>query len=107
MNKLSKKLMCVPIRNGVEIWMEEDESKALQNMLVNITGHKFIRFGDRILNTADVVGIYTAQDIEEVTRRKKGEWQCNYQVWHKKNEKCECGRQQAYTNSGLGFYTTD
>lgn len=88
--ELSKSLVCVSMRNGVEIWVENERAETLQNVLGGITQHKFIRFGDQTFNTADIVGVFQASTMEAATRRKNGQTQCKEGVWHDKGEKCEC-----------------
>lgn len=87
--EISKNLMCVQIRNGIELWVEAEKAQEFQKDLVG--GLKgFCQFDGQIINTADVVGIFNAQTIESFTRRKNGEWFCKSQAWHGRGEKCEC-----------------
>ncbi len=89
-NGLSKPLTCVSMRNGVEIWVENERAETLQTVLGGITQHKFIRFGDQTFNTADIVGVFQASTMEAATRRKNGQTQCKEGAWHDRNEKCDC-----------------
>lgn len=111
MNELSKQLMCVSMRNGVEIWIESERTQKLINSLETVTGSKFIKFENQIINTADIVGIFTAGTMEDMTRRKNGQWKCqNGSIWHDRGEKCICTplsekvlaerRIEAYTRCG-------
>jgi len=90
--ELSKPQKCLIQRNGVEIWLDNEKANKLQIILNNITEHKFVEFEGRTINTADCTGVYLSKDMEELTHRKNGQWQCNYGTWHNKNERCECGR---------------
>jgi len=38
----------------------------------------------------DVVGVFNAQDLDELKRRKQGQWKCKYQNWHLRDEICDC-----------------
>lgn len=78
------------MRSGVEIWIENERAQTLQEALMAITQHKFIRFGDQTFNTADIVGVFQATTMEAATRRKNGQTQCKEGVWHDKGEKCDC-----------------
>jgi hypothetical protein len=89
-NTLTKKLMCVQMRSGVEIWVENDRAVLLQDILEKITMSKFVRFQDETFNTADVVGVFSAETMAEVTRRKNGAWKCQNGTWHDRDEKCAC-----------------
>lgn len=90
MNELSKQLMCVQIRSGMQIWVEHDRAKNLINKLKNEDG-RFIEFDGQIFNRADIVGVFSPNTMSEHTRRKNGEWQCDKATWHKRGETCECG----------------
>lgn len=87
---LSKKLYCIQMRSGVEIWIEGESLERLNATLDNLRGSTFISFEGRRFNTADLVGVFTAQDMENATRRKNGQWQCVVGNWHGKTDKCNC-----------------
>ena len=82
--EITKKQKCLIQRNGIEIWLDEDKANALQQILDNITEHKFIRFNGRSINTADCTGVYLPEDIEDLKWRKNGYWKCNNSIWHPK-----------------------
>jgi len=97
MTQLSKALMCVQMRSGVEMWLEADKAEKLQEVLQGITGSKFIRHEGQTINTADIVGVFTAQTMADHTRRKNGQWKCAKGAWHDKRQDCECRRSQEHT----------
>lgn len=85
---LAKKQMCIQTRSGIELWInEEDSQKAFAAL--NGTG-RFVILEGRMLNAADVVGIFKPEDMDSATRRKNGQWKCNGGQWHDKGEKCMC-----------------
>ena len=88
-NELSKSLFCVYMRNGVEIWMEQERVEKLQGLIEGMTGTKFVNFDSETINTADIVGIFSAQTMDENTRRKNGQWKCGFNYWHDRGGKCE------------------
>lgn len=88
--ELSKNLMCIIMRNGIEIWVEREKSEKIQQVLSQTRESKFVQFEGQMINTADIVGIFNATTVEELTRRKNGQWQCNFHEWHEKNKKCDC-----------------
>ena len=90
MNELTKKLMCVSMRNGVEIWIENEKTVGIKKALSVITQHRFLSVDDQILNTADIVGVFSSETMGDVTRRKNGHWKCNMQKWHEKGSNCSC-----------------
>ena len=91
--EIAQNLVCVQMRAGMQIWIEANRAQTLQSILENLSEHKFIRFDEQTINTADIVGVFTAQTMDMHTRRKNGEWQCNYGEWHERFEKCSCNVQ--------------
>ena len=90
MNEVSKNLVCVSVRNGVQIWIEKERAENLIVTIGTLKESKFVNFESAVINTADIVGIFTPQQMEEVTRRKNGEWMCHRKVWHERFKKCGC-----------------
>ena len=80
------------MRNGIELWVEKARVEEFQNLLARTTNNRFVSFGEETINTADVVGIFDAKRMEELTRRRNGQWQCKYGEWHEKKETCDCWR---------------
>lgn len=103
-NEVSKNLVCIVIRNGIHIWIEADRAETLRQVLHSANEHKFIEFDERFINTADLTGIFTPQDLAELTRRKNGEWQCKHgKWWNKGQSQCECSSMERYkTFEGYG-----
>ena len=71
--ELSISLLCIVMRNGVELWLEAERVKALQERIKQPDCPRFVSFGDQTINTADIVGIFTPATMEEQTRRKNGQ----------------------------------
>ncbi|MCD6371703.1 MAG: hypothetical protein J7L39_03225 [Candidatus Aenigmarchaeota archaeon] len=94
--ELTKNLMCIAMRNGAEIWIERSRIEDLIKNLTRLTENKFIKVGDELINTADIVGIFTPKTMEEIVRRRNGQWQCKYGTWHQKGEKCNCAELKKY-----------
>lgn len=91
MNKeLSKNLVCLLVRGGIEIWIEQDRAENLKKLLFQQNCPQFIEYNGEIINKADITGIFTAQIMEDKTRRKNGEWKCKFSNWHDKKEDCRC-----------------
>ena len=90
MKELAKNLYCIQMRTGVEIWVEHERAVKLQNILSSISGSKFILFEEETINTADIVGIFRAGTMQDLTRRKNGQWLCDKGTWHQRGDKCNC-----------------
>ena len=85
MNEISKELKCVVIRGGIELWVEADKIEQLASA---IERGGLLRIDGNLANAKDVVGVYDAKVMEEVTRRKNGQWKCESGYWHNRNEEC-------------------
>ena len=48
----------------------------------------------RSINTADCTGVYLPEDMQDLTRRKNGQWKCKENYWHDKGIKCDCVNKQ-------------
>jgi hypothetical protein len=86
--ELSKNLVCLLTKTGVEIWMEEDRAANIKKVLRE--GAEWLDFDDKFISKTDISGFYPAYDMEGRTRRKNGEWKCRYNEWHDRFKKCGC-----------------
>jgi hypothetical protein len=100
-NELATKQLCIYVRNGIEIWLDEEKAKEFGDDLNNESVGKFNMIEGRLINTADIVGIFTPQDLEELKRRKQGQWKCKHSNWQPKEiTHCDCGqRHEDWTGS--------
>ncbi len=93
MNELVTPQKCIQMRSGVEIWIDARKADALMQEVdrrekAGIRGT--FTFEGRLMNIADIVGVFLPGDMESSTRRKNGEWMCHAGAWHGKGEKCDC-----------------
>jgi hypothetical protein len=79
---------------GPQLWVERERVATLQKLLQQSSGHVFISFEEQTINTADIVGIFTAQTMGELTNRKNGKWQCPFSEWHRRGDDCNCADQK-------------
>ncbi len=49
------------------------------------------------MNTADIMGIFSPGDMEDMKRRKNGDWVCKFGIWHGRKEDCACRHVQEET----------
>lgn len=88
--EISKNLMCICVRGGIEVWVEQEKMEPLVEMIKN---KELIRIGDNVINPVDISGIFGAKEMEERNRRKNGQYQCQYGYWHEKFD--QCGHRQS------------
>jgi len=87
--EISKNLMCIKLRSGIEIWIEKEKAEKLINLL-GTTKTKFVEIDDEIINSSDVEGVFNPQTMADLAKRKNGQWKCNYDRWHSRGETCGC-----------------
>lgn len=90
MTKLAKKQKCVLIQGGIEVWVDEEKVGRLAQDLVSGTAKGFIQLEGRTFNSFHIVGVFSPEDLEEMKRRKNGDFKCDSGNWHVRFEKCEC-----------------
>lgn len=95
MNEITKNLMCVVIRGGLEVWIDEDK---VDNLMAVIEKNSVVKIEKNIINTKDIVGVFTPEVMKDRDSKKKGEWRCDYGKIHQKYEKCVCVNSLGYRN---------
>ena len=87
--ELTKNLICVLTRSGVEIWLEKERIENLIKLVKN--GVEFIECEEAFISKGDFAGVYTAAQMADRTKRKNGQYQCSRKgKWHDRFEKCDC-----------------
>lgn len=86
---LVKESNIVLLRNGIEIRLTNEELANLRVILANLSGHKFIDcIGDyeNLVNTADISGIFSFEQIDAINRKKQGQWQDKDGDWYNRGD---------------------
>lgn len=85
------------MRSGSEFWVSEETAVKLEDQLIKQEKHNFVRINElnRTINTADVVEVCTAEQMDDRNRLKNKEWMCGFKKWHQQREKCFCAQEQA------------
>jgi hypothetical protein len=87
MNELTKKQKVIMLRSGVEIWIEEEYANRLKSVLLNSKETKFIEIDDSVINSTEIIGIFTPQELEDATRRKNGQWKDKNGKWRNRGDR--------------------
>lgn len=85
--EMSKDIKCILMRSGIEIWLEDDRIENLKKVLMASRESKFIELNGEVINTADITGIFSAGTMQDVGRRKNGQWKDSKGNWHDKGER--------------------
>lgn len=88
--EITKELMCIRLKSGIEIWASADRIKPLEKVLLSGGSSLFFDYEGETINTSEVAGIFRASTMEEMTRRKNGQWRCKSGLWHERSDKCQC-----------------
>lgn len=85
------------MKNGLTHWVSEDVWNKAQNALQNQTSHTFIKIIEMniTINTAEISGVYTIEQYNDIIKIKQGMWQCEYKKWHNRKDTCECAKEYA------------
>lgn len=89
MTHIQKPKRCVLIRGEVELWVDEEKVAAVEQALAD-SSKRYIRINGQLINTFEVVGIFTPEVVEERLRRKNGQWKCQKNQWHDRGQQCHC-----------------
>ena len=71
--EITKEIMCIKIRDGIEVWAEKEKIENLITLLMAEKIGRFVKIENQLINTADIVGIFDAKAMENLTRRKNGQ----------------------------------
>jgi hypothetical protein len=93
MSELLKPQKIIVMRNGIEIWIDEEKFNQKEEALKT---ERFIKIGENIINTADIMAVVSPNVLEETTRRKNGQWKCKHGTWHERGEQCACEEFKKY-----------
>lgn len=91
----------IVMKSGLVHWVSDPTAERLQQQLQTQKAHTFVRLQELsiTINTAEVEGVYTMEEYENISKVKQGMWQCEYNVWHNKGKReCEC-RSEFYKRS--------
>lgn len=51
----------------------------------------YLEMYDATLMLSDIIGVVTAERYDVIRRERKGQWKCQYETWHDRDETCRCG----------------
>lgn len=90
--ELRKEQRPVLMKSGLVHWVTLHTAANIQQVLEKQEGHTFINIRELgiSLNTAQVEGVYTLTQYEDMMKIKQGQWECEYKIWHGRREECQC-----------------
>lgn len=85
-SELSTQQKVVITRNGATFYIDLDRADRLQKMLLDPNKPDYIELDDTLIAIREITMVAPAIKVEEMNRRKKGEWQCARGHWHSREE---------------------
>lgn len=84
----------IMLKSGLTFDISPETATRVEQVLAGGEGHRFIKLteANATINTAEVEGVYTKAQYDDLSKLKQKMWQCSHRVWHKQREECECGR---------------
>jgi len=89
--EITNKTKCLLTREGIEIWIDENQAEKISELILTAKNNKLIEIDGETISIGSISGIYSGQIIENLRRKKQGDWECEYcHRWHKRGEECGC-----------------
>ena len=63
---------CLMVRNGIDIWIDEDKSNAIKIYMLKNFDNNFIEVEGNMINIKDIIGIFSNSLVIDLERRKAG-----------------------------------
>jgi len=90
MQEIAKKQKPIILRNGLKIWIDEENIKKMNAIITSPNCPKFLQLGERTINVNDLSGIFMPEDIKAIEYERRGAWKCEKGHWMGKNAtRCE------------------
>jgi hypothetical protein len=98
MNKeITTKNKCLLTREGIEIWVDENQAEKISQLISTAKENKLIEIEGETISVNSISGIYSAEKIYELRKKKQGMWQCEKcGRWHNRYDICSCGELEKY-----------
>lgn len=89
--EITKQQNCVLIRGGIELWIDTERVIELEKALQDST-KRFLKINGQLINSFEIIGLFTPESIAERHRLQTGEWKCQKGRWHEKKHRCDCSK---------------
>jgi len=76
-------------RNGTILHLDAEEASSVAENL-KLTSSKFIGLKGQIFNTVEIIGLVNDDVADEMEHKRRGDWLCRKDSWHKKGRECDC-----------------
>lgn len=85
----------IAMKSRLVHWVRPETAAKIQLLLEQQQSHRFMLIEELAItiNTAEIEGVYTREQYDDLARTKAGQWQCPYRRWHEKKDHCQCRRE--------------
>lgn len=85
-NEISTQQKVVITRNGSTFYVSLDRADKLQLLLLSPNKPDYIELDDTLIAIREITMIAPASKVEDLNKRKQGQWQCQHGHWHTREE---------------------
>lgn len=85
-NDIAIQQKVVMTRNGATFYLDLDRAAKVEALLLSPNKPDYIEIDDTLIAVREITMVAPAEKVEEMNRRKKGDWQCGRGHWHSREE---------------------
>lgn len=88
--QLTKPQKVMLLTDGIQLWMDSDRADGFMEQIRGMTFDDIAEYEGRQFTRSMFRGFFLPEDIDGMTKRKNGQWQCKGANWHDRGENCAC-----------------
>lgn len=85
---LTDKTYCLVTHRTGRYYVNQKRRDALVAIVNSEAPPLMVEIDGNHVATIDIAGIVTADQLYELDRVKRGDWQCRFGYWHERNQSC-------------------
>jgi len=85
-NELSLQKRVVIVKNGATFYLDIARAEKIEALLLSPNKPDFVKIDGTLVSIREITMVADASKVEEMNRRKKGDWQCARGHWHSRDE---------------------
>lgn len=85
-NQVSVQQKVVITRNGATFYLDLARAEKVEALLLSPNKPDYVEIDDTLIAVREISMVAPASKVEEMNRRKKGDWQCERGHWHSRDE---------------------
>jgi len=85
-NEVSVQQKVVITRNGALFYLDLERAAKVEALLLSPNKPDYVEIDDTLIQVREITMVAPTAKVEEMNRRKKGDWQCERGHWHSRDE---------------------